>query len=99
MESEKQNMAQPPAARKLVGEWFWRFLAVAMLFAVGWVVWISYQLNPPPLATSAAFEAAAKASATRDVQGVIAPAAPPVNVEKLRLTDSIATPLPEQPKR
>ena len=44
-----------------VGEWFWRFLAVVMLFAVGWTMWIIYQLNPPPLIMNAAFEAAAKA--------------------------------------
>ena len=43
------------------GEWFWRFLAIVMLFAVGWTMWIIYQLNPPPLVMNAAFEAAAKA--------------------------------------
>lgn len=44
-----------------VGEWVWRFLAIVMLFAVGWTMWIIYQLNPPPLIMNAAFEAAAKA--------------------------------------
>jgi hypothetical protein len=44
-----------------IGEWFWRFLAAVMLFAVCWTVWIIYQLNPAPLVTNAAFVAAAKA--------------------------------------
>lgn len=44
-----------------LGEWMWRFLAIVMMFSVGWTLWIIYQLNPPPLITNAAFEAAAKA--------------------------------------
>lgn len=84
-----------------IGEWFWRFLAAVMLFAVGWSLWIFYQLNPPPLITDAAFEAAAKAKANagQKVQGVIAPApvpaAPkeaPVNAEKLKYSDSLTLP-------
>ncbi len=65
--------------KAMIGEWFWRFLAAVMLFAVGWAIWIFYQLNPPPLITSAAFEAAAKARANagQKVQGVIAPAPAP----------------------
>ncbi len=84
-----------------IGEWFWRFLAAVMLFAVGWSLWIFYQLNPPPLIMDAAFEAAAKAKANagQKVQGVIAPApapvAPreaPVNAEKLKYSDSLTFP-------
>jgi hypothetical protein len=60
------------------GEWMWRFLAVVMMFSVGWTVWIIYQLNPPPLVMNAAFEAAAKAKGKapaekQSAQGVIAP--------------------------
>ncbi len=64
-----------------IGEWLWRFLAVVMVFSVAWTVWIIYQLNPPPLIMTAAFEAAAKAkgkgaSAERQsTQGVIASSA------------------------
>jgi len=115
-----------------IGEWFWRFLSAVMLFAVGWAIWIFYQLNPTPLITRAAFEAAAKARVARDARGVIAPAIqttavpaaaapaaiqpqtptpaqslpasapvsppkePPVNTEKLKLTDSIEKPIPER---
>jgi hypothetical protein len=87
-------------------EWFWRFLAVLMLASVAWVVWVAAQISPMPLATEAAFEAAAQARASRNSQGVIKAAAqpapdkpaaaakePPVNVEKLRLADSIQTPI------
>lgn len=61
--------------RALVGEWMWRFLAVVMLFTLGWMMWILYQLNPPPLIMDAAFEAFAKSKANRpfgqSAQGVI----------------------------
>jgi hypothetical protein len=30
-------------------EWLWRFLALAMLFMVGWVGWIAYQISPSPI--------------------------------------------------
>jgi hypothetical protein len=81
-----------------VSEWFWRFLAAVMLFAVGWSIWIFYQLSAPPLVTGAAFEAAAKARATQSASGRIVPAPkpaePPVNVEKLKLSDTITAPDP-----
>ena len=61
-----------------LGEWMWRFLAIVMMFSVGWTVWIIYQLNPPPLVMDAAFAAAAKAkgkgpSEKQSSQGVIVP--------------------------
>jgi hypothetical protein len=64
-----------------LGEWMWRFLAIVMMFSVGWTVWIIYQLNPPPLVMNAAFEAAAKAKGKgtpgekQSAQGVIVPPA------------------------
>lgn len=111
--------------RKTVGEWFWRFLAAAMLFSVGWVAWIAYQLNPPALVTSAAFEAAAQAKANQNASGLIKPEAPkpeaeapkeeekkaeapkepeppkepPVNVEKLKLTDTISAPVAQDARK
>ena len=51
----------PVTMQTKLGEWMWRFLAIVMMFSVGWTVWIIYQLNPPPLIMNAAFEAAAKA--------------------------------------
>ena len=106
----------PTASKPFVGEWFWRFFALIMLATVAWIVWILYQLNPQPLVTDAAFEAAAKArAASQDAKGVISPAGaqapkpavertaepkePPVNIERLRLADSIETPFPERGKK
>jgi hypothetical protein len=59
-----------------ISEWLWRFLAAVMVFAVGWILWIFYQINPPPIVTNAAFEAAAhaKAKAGQNTRGVIEPA-------------------------
>jgi hypothetical protein len=110
-----EEAAAAPPARKPGSEWFWRFLAAVMVFVIGWVVWIAYQLNPPPLVTSAAFEAAAKARATRNSEGRIEPASadtgaasaaappasepmppkePPVNIDKLKLTDTLSSGAP-----
>ena len=96
-----------------LSEWLWRFLAAAMLFSVVWTTWIFYQLNPRPLIMNAAFEAAAKAKANagQNARGVISPPAssapppapapskePPINPDKLKFSDSIATPAPEATK-
>ena len=72
--------SRPTMSKTKIGEWLWRFLAVVMMFSVGWTVWIIYQLNPPPLVMNAAFEAAAKAKGKapaekQSAQGVIAPSA------------------------
>jgi hypothetical protein len=79
-----------------------------MLFAVCWSLWIFYQLNPPVVVTGAAFEAAAKARATQSAKGVIQPAPKPaaevpvarveplVDTDRLKLSDSLATPPPEK---
>ena len=79
-------------------EWFWRFLAIVMMFSVGWTMWIIYQLNPPPLIMNAAFEAAAKAKGNQDAQrnahGVIAPSTGADAASKAPATP----PAPEAPK-
>ena len=58
-----------------LSEAIWRFLAVVMLFTFGWMLWIFYQISPPPLILNTAFEAAATAKAkqtgTPSAQGVI----------------------------
>ena len=114
MTAAEQTVAPGTAAPKQIGEWFWRFLALIMLATIGWIVWVVYQINPRPLVTDAAFEAAAKARASQDARGVITRAAvpvvavpgpaetpppepkePPVNLERLKLSDSIETPIPE----
>lgn len=132
----QQTVAPAAAAPKQIGEWFWRFLAAVMLATIAWILWVMYQINPQPLITNAAFEAAASARASQAAKGVIAPApadgsapvaaaapgqadpakaaepapaeakapppepkAPPVNVERLKLSDSIETPIPERGKK
>jgi len=84
-----------------IGEWLWRFMAAVMLFAVGWSIWILYQIHPPALITNAAFEAAAKANAKQSAQGIISRAAapeapqqaqkgPPINADRLRFSESLS---------
>ena len=58
---EKPQAAEKSSAS--VGEWVWRFIAMAMVFALGWMAWVIYLLNPPPLVTPLAFEASARARA------------------------------------
>ncbi len=55
------RQVRPVPARRAGREWFWRIVAVLMLAAVGWVGWIAYQLQPRPLATDLAYEAAEQA--------------------------------------
>jgi hypothetical protein len=117
------KVSQTQVGTGLIGEWFWRFLAVVMLLIVGWVVWIALQISPPDLILPAAFEAAAQGRASRNSGGAIGagapqapapvaessapvappappePKAPPVNLEKLKLADSIETPIFERPRR
>jgi hypothetical protein len=97
----------PPPSR----EWFWRVLAALMLVMACWVGWVAYQIAPVSVATPAAYHALTQARAAQNVQGLIRPAgaaelarpaAPqparkaPVDLERLRLADSIETPI--QPK-
>jgi len=104
-----QSVPQMP--RRGEWEWFWRFLAVVMTFTVGWVIWIVVQINPTPLVTRFAYEAAVKSRAARSAEGPIkavlarpptvppAPAAnPPVDLARLRLADRIETPFVEKPE-
>ena len=87
-----------------IGEWLWRFLAIVMMFSVGWTMWIIYQLNPPPLITNAAFEAAAKAkmkgtaSEKQSAQGVIAPSGGADAASSAAEARAATPPAPESPK-
>jgi len=59
-----------PAAVNIVSvkaashEWFWRSVAFLVLIALGWVGWVFYQIQPHPIATELAEQAAAKRAAT-----------------------------------
>jgi hypothetical protein len=45
-----QHMRAVPA-RTLASDFFWRTMAMLMLFAVGWVAWLVWQLTPHPVVT------------------------------------------------
>ena len=57
-----QHMHAVPA-RTLASDFFWRTMAMLMLFAVGWVAWLVWQLTPHPIVTDLAFQSSRKASA------------------------------------
>jgi MSHA biogenesis protein MshN len=46
-----------PVKRPVVSEWFWYVMAILMLFAVAWIIWLAWQLNPRPVVTELALEA------------------------------------------
>lgn len=47
---------RPVPARTLASDFFWRTMAMAMLFAVGWVAWLVWQLTPHPIVTELAYQ-------------------------------------------
>ena len=59
-------------------EWFWRLVAALLLIAVVWVAWVAYQLQPSPLATERAFNAADQARSGPIVAAAPAPVPLPV---------------------
>ena len=55
---------RPVPQRTLASDFFWRTMAMMMLFAVGWVAWLVWQLTPPhPIVTDLAFQSARPRSA------------------------------------
>ena len=46
----------PVPERALASDFFWRAMAMMMLFAVGWVAWLVWQLMPRPIATELAYQ-------------------------------------------
>jgi MSHA biogenesis protein MshN len=55
----------PVPKRTLASDFFWRTMALTMLFAVGWVVWVVWHLTPRPIVTELAYQG--KVSAPGDV--------------------------------
>ena len=99
-----------PSATKGVGrEWFWRILAFLLAALLAWMGWVAFQvLYLKPLATEAAYQAAASAkSQPAPKPAAPAPASPPAapvavaeapkpGPETLRLAVQIETPLRER---
>ena len=122
-QARAENNQNAPTPKRS-SEMFWRVLAVVMLLSAGWVGWIAFQLSAPGLVLPEAFEAAAKAKATRNTAGTIQSAAPsasapaegaasspaeagaagtaiepPINADKLRMAESIETPINDKARR
>ena len=54
----------PVPQRTLASDFFWRTMAMMMLFAVAWVAWLVWQLTPPhPIVTDLAYQSARARSA------------------------------------
>ena len=85
--------AAPTGGRIHVSESLWRFLAVAMAFALSWMLWIFYQISPPPLILTSAFEAAAKAKAKQaSARGAQPPSTPAAVADAPAKTDAVTPP-------
>jgi MSHA biogenesis protein MshN len=50
--------AHPVPGRALASDVFWRLMAAAMLFAVGWVAWVVWQMMPRPVVTELVYQQA-----------------------------------------
>jgi MSHA biogenesis protein MshN len=58
---------RPVPARMLASDFFWRTMAMTMLFAVGWVAWLVWQLAPRSIVTDLAYQSTrGKISATAE---------------------------------
>lgn len=87
---ESVRKVRPVDAKGAGGqEWFWRVVALLTLVALGWVAWVVYQIQPRPIATELAGQAAEQARA-QPAQTAVAPPASP--------TPPVATPAVEAPK-
>ncbi|HKB73239.1 MAG TPA: tetratricopeptide repeat protein [Burkholderiales bacterium] len=47
---------RPVPERTLASDFFWRAMAMTMLFAVGWVAWLVWQLTPHSIVTELAYQ-------------------------------------------
>jgi MSHA biogenesis protein MshN len=65
------------APARASGEWFWRIVAMLMLFAASWTIWVIYQLQPRSVATELAQRAAEGTRRRAPVGPGPAPAAAP----------------------
>ena len=126
---------RPVPERTFASDFFWRTMAMTMLFAVGWVAWLVWQLTPPhPIVTDLAYQSArgrtpapAEVASPRSDSAPAReapapqPAPPPaasisaagpasaqatppqrsdkVNVDMLRLSTQLTTPIPQRSSR
>jgi MSHA biogenesis protein MshN len=64
---ELSRHMHPVPERMLASDFFWRTMAMTMLFAVSWVAWLVWQLMPRPIVTELAYQSSrGKISAPAD---------------------------------
>lgn len=71
---EVRAMAAPRSGH----EWFWRSVALLMLIAAGWTVWVVFQLQPRSVATELAYRASENSRRLALIAPVTAAAPAPV---------------------
>jgi MSHA biogenesis protein MshN len=95
---------RPVPARALASDFFWRTMAMAMLFAIGWVAWVVWQLTPHPIVTDLAYKSSpgtistpADAASSRpgSAQGPQAAAVLPAPAPALAPAPTAPSPSPE----
>jgi MSHA biogenesis protein MshN len=68
---------RPVSERALASDFFWRTMAMMMLFAVSWVAWLVWQLMPRPIVTELAYQSSrGKISAPADAASSRSESAP-----------------------
>lgn len=77
-------------------EWFWRIVAVLMTVALGWVVWVAWQLYPKPLVTEAAYRAVESALRNPPVRAATG-SAPAPQAAAAGHASAAAAPVPPSP--
>jgi MSHA biogenesis protein MshN len=84
-----------PVKKPVLSEWFWYVMAVLMLFAVAWIIWLAWQLSPRPAVTELVYEpkAAAPAPAAAPKPAAAAPASPRSSVD-VQTAASVGAPGP-----
>lgn len=82
-----------PVKRTVVSEWFWYVMAVLMLFAVAWIIWLAWQLNPRPVVTELALQPKASTPAAAAKAVAAAPASPKSSID----AQTLAPPAHDQP--
>ncbi len=88
-----------PVKRGGASEWFWYAMAVLMLLAVAWIMWLAWQLSPRPVVTDLAFQAPAKAEAPAPAPKAAAPASPKSTVDaQTAATLAVPAAAPAQPQ-
>ncbi len=98
----------PVPERALASDFFWRAMAMMMLFAVGWVAWLVWQLMPRPIVTELAYQSSrGKISAPADAASSRSDSAPAPQAVALGPAPSSSAPdsagaqarLPQRPDR